>query len=219
MYLPLNVRLRNKKCLVVGCGKVAVRKIRSLVKAGAVVLVVSNKISSSARKIFKGVQVEFKRKMFSPLDLKGVFFVVCATDDRSLNSFVSRECRKRNILVNVVDSLDLSDVIFPAYLKQGSLVISINTSGVSPALSRKIRDGLKKYFTNEYGIILKELLAIRKKVQQEVSCLRTRKKIFKSLTDIDFFRGDNGKKSKNKLKKKIKEFYDNYAHNYVRIKS
>ncbi len=218
MLLPLNIKFSKKKCLVIGSGSVALRKIRSLLECGGCVSVVSKKIDSKAKVLFKKKKIAFQERRFLISDLKDVFFVVCATNDRKINSMVSQECKKRKVLVNVVDSFDLSDVIFPAFFRQGSLVISVNTSGVSPALSKKIKQDLRKHFSKDYAYFLKELSLIRKKVQNEIASSGVRKKIFKDLTNIEVMRDNIKSYTRLQIKNKIKSFYDRYAHNYNRIK-
>ena len=97
--------------------------------------------------------------------LRGVFLVVAATNNRLINSRVSLACRKKNILVNVVDVPGESNFIVPSFIESKGLVIAISTSGQAPCLAKKIRKDLTKNFIPRYSGLLQELSAVRKKLK------------------------------------------------------
>jgi len=82
--------------------------------------------------------------------LSGAFLVFAATDSEALNREIGQEAKKRNILVNVVDTPDDCDFISPSLVERGHLTISISTAGLAPLLSKHIRKDLERYFGREY---------------------------------------------------------------------
>ena len=125
-YFPFFIDIENKKCLIVGGGNVALRKIKKLIPYRPAIKVVAEKISGDIRSIaYAGL--ELIEKKFSPSDIDDVLFVIAATDDVSLNAEISSLCRERGILVNSVDSKDDCGFIFPSLYKNGGLSAGITT--------------------------------------------------------------------------------------------
>ena len=102
-YFPMFIELRDKKCLVVGGGRIALRKVEVLKDFGADVSVAAPVILQEISEM-KGVSC--RRKQFGQEDLEGQELVVAATDDKELNHRISRACRKKNIPVNAVDQME-----------------------------------------------------------------------------------------------------------------
>lgn len=142
--------------MVVGGGEVALRKVESLLAAGATVTVVAPQV----REMPPGATVVLRA--FQPSDLDGAFFVISATDDREVNSAVAAEAEARGILINVVDVPSESSVILPAVVRRGEFVLAVSTGGASPALARRLRERLEVEFGEEYG----ELIAFLREMRQ-----------------------------------------------------
>ncbi|MDP3790920.1 MAG: bifunctional precorrin-2 dehydrogenase/sirohydrochlorin ferrochelatase [Candidatus Omnitrophota bacterium] len=178
-YYPINLCLKNKKCLVIGAGVVAERKIRRLLGSGALVSVVSPVSTPALKALWKKKKIVFKNRKFDLRDLSGAYMVIAATTDRSVNSAASSYCLKNNILVNVVDSPEECSFILPSVIRRGALTISISTDGVSPALSKKIRQDLDKVFGPEYADYLRIMKDLRPKVREKIKNMKSRKCFFK----------------------------------------
>lgn len=176
---PVNLILENKKCVVVGGGVVAERKVRRLLECKARVLVISPVISSSLSSLAKRKKVTFKKRVAKLNDLKGAYLVISATDDRLLNSAVSAYCRENAILVNVVDSYPECSFILPSILRRGELAISVSTGGISPALAKEIRKGLEPRFGNEYAKLLRLIQRIRLQAINKIKKSSDRKSFFR----------------------------------------
>jgi len=153
-YYPVFLDRRGRRCVVVGGGEVARRKVEGLRAAGAEVTVIAPKMQEMPP---GAIIVE---REFQPGDLDGAFFVISATDDRVVNSAVAAEAEERGILINVVDVPGESSVILPAVVRRGEFVLAVSTGGASPALARRLRERLEVEFGEEYGeliVFLKEL--------------------------------------------------------------
>jgi len=154
-YYPVFLDLRGRRCVVVGGGEVARRKVESLLAAGAEVTVVAPRGDAMP----PGVTVV--PRTFQSADLDGAFFVISATNDRDVNSAVAAEAEARGILVNVVDVPAESSVILPAVVRRGEFVLAVSTGGASPALARRLRERLETEFGEEYGALIAFLKALR----------------------------------------------------------
>ncbi len=155
-YYPIYVNLHGKRCLVVGAGQVGRRKIATLADCGAADILVLDLAEPDAAcaELLSRPEVTFARRPFVPSDLDGRFLVIAATADEALNWAISRECAARGILCNIVDQPEKCSFIVPALFTQGDLTVAISTGGGSPALARKIRQGLGEFLGTEYGTLL-----------------------------------------------------------------
>lgn len=150
-YYPIFLNVRGKKCLVVGGGEVALRKVQSLLERGASVEVVSPTLCPELSRMAGEGTIQALQRGYKAKDLQAALVAVAATDDAETNEGVAAEARRRGVLVNIVDDPQHSDFIVPSYLSRGDVIIAISTSGRSPALARKIRTKLEKDFGAEYA--------------------------------------------------------------------
>ena len=115
--------------LIVGGGRVALRKARVLSEFGVRLRAVAPAFDEG----FSEVPAERILREFRPEDLQGARLCVAATDCRAVNARVAELCRERGIEVNVSDDPSLGTFHFPAMLRRGELTVALSTSGVSPA--------------------------------------------------------------------------------------
>lgn len=177
-YYPVSLALENKKCLVVGAGKVALRKVKRLLECGAKILVISPEVDLSLKALAKEKKIILKRRKFNLKDLNGAYLAIASTDDHGLNSTISSYCRKKNILINVVDCPGKCNFILPSVFRRGNLTISASTDGISPALAKKIRQGLKQRYGPEYSKLLRVLKEIRPQALAKIKNTELRKEFF-----------------------------------------
>lgn len=150
-YYPIFLDLSGRRCVVVGGGLVALRKVKALIEHGGNVRVISPDLCPGlAQMVEKGI-IQVLEKGYEGGDLEGTFVVIAATDDVDINRRVAGEAGERGVLVNVVDDPKHSDFIVPSYLRRGPLTIAISTAGHSPALARKIRILLEEEIGAEYA--------------------------------------------------------------------
>jgi precorrin-2 dehydrogenase/sirohydrochlorin ferrochelatase len=187
-YLPLFLSLAEFRCLVVGGGAVAVRKVQTLLEHDANIEVVSPRVAGELEELAKQGLIEIKRKAFSRGDLDGMNLVVVSTNDKDLNKGIAMEASKRGIICNVVDTPELCSAIFPSIYSSGNLKIAISTGGASPALARLIKVNLSRTFGEEYALALDILSKLRKSITKDDSSDRANqnRKIFTSLVDSEF---------------------------------
>lgn len=160
-YYPVLLDLSGRLVLIVGGGRVAARKIASLLPAGARVRLVAPELAAETRALCGRPGVELLERSFRPADLEGVALVISATDQEALNRAVAAEAQARGMFVNVVDVPGLCSFIVPATLRRGDLVLAVSTSGASPAAAARLRQGLEGQFGPEWGLYLRILKAAR----------------------------------------------------------
>ena len=161
---PMFVKLKGRRCLVVGAGNVAEGKIASLLETGAGVLVVATRTLPTVTQWANAGQIELQIRPFSFCDLEGVFLAVVATGSADLNADIYREAQRRGVLCNVVDVPELCDFYYPAVVRRGDLQIAISTNGQSPALAKRLREQLERQFGPAYAEWVEELGDTRKLV-------------------------------------------------------
>ena len=166
-YYPVFLNINGKKCVVVGGGQVALRKVKTLLEHGAVVEVVSPNLGSELSQLAESGQIRLLQRSYRAGDLQDAVIVIAATNDRNTNLEVAKEARKRGVLVNVVDDAESSDFIAPSYLRRGDVTIAVSTGGRSPALARKIRTRLEKDFGDEYAALALLLDEVRAEVKRQ----------------------------------------------------
>jgi siroheme synthase-like protein len=164
---PVFLNIEGRKCVVVGGGQVALRKVSTLLEHGARVEVVSPELCTELSGLAKDGEIAARQRGFQPGDLKGSFIAVAATDDSRTNGQVAKEAKASGIPVNIVNDPVNSDFIVPSSLSRGDIMIAISTGGKSPALARKIRARLEKEFGEEYASLVELIDEVRTELKQK----------------------------------------------------
>jgi len=185
-YYPASLKVEGRKCVVVGTGRVGLRKARALVKCGARVIVIGRHEREDATAIHDVGLVELKEGSYTASDLEGAFVVVAATDEGEFNRLVARDARAAGALVNVVDDPEHGDFIAPATVRRGGLALSVSTGGASPTLASKIRRRLEDDFGPEYSTLVDLLRRIRPLVLDSNLDEVTRRRLFDYYTNEQF---------------------------------
>lgn len=184
-YYSINLDLRGKNCLVIGGGRVAERKVQSLVACEAAVTVISLELTKELEKLAATKVITVEKRLFEEVDLDDTFLVIGATNQGEVNERIGKLALAKGILVNIADNLELSNFLVPATHRQGLLSISVSTGGASPALAAKIRGELAATYGAEYAELLEILQAIRPKIIDRYATQEERKKVFARVVDSD----------------------------------
>jgi len=177
--------IQNRKVLVVGGGSVGSRKVKTLLDCGARVTVVSPEVSRQLRELAASGDIKLAERSYQSEDLNDVFVVIGATDDERLNQQISSDADRLNTLCNIADRPEVCNFILPSIVQRDDLVITISTSGQSPALAKKLRKALENQFGEEYGTLLQLMGAIRKKLLQQAHKPEAHKPLFEQLINSD----------------------------------
>ncbi len=165
-YLPLALRLTGQPVLLVGGGQVALRKAHLLERAGACIHLVAPEILPElANLLCTDARHSLLQRVFQTQDLSACRLVVVATDDMELNKSIAHLAQQQNLLVNVVDAPQWSNVIFPAIIDRSPLLISITSSGEAPVLARMLRERLESELPTAYGQLARLAGSLRDRVK------------------------------------------------------
>ncbi len=164
---PVSLNIEGRKCVVVGGGEVALRKVRVLLEHGADIEVISPDLCPELARLAESGEINMRNHAYKTGDLVCAFLTISATDDTEINRQVAAEARNKAILVNVVDDAENSDFIVPSYLRRGGLTIAVSTSGQSPALARNIRSRLEQKITDQYGTLTRLVGEVRAEIKRE----------------------------------------------------
>lgn len=180
-YFPMFVQLKNKKCLVIGGGKVALRKVQVLKDFEADVTVIAPEMIEQIRQIDKIRRIF---RTFMEEDLKDTDLVVAAVDDPEINHEISEICRDKKIPVNAVDQKEDCSFIFPSYVKEGEVIAAFSSGGQSPLITQYLKEKIKPDLTEELGRIAQILGSLRKFAKSCIETEQERKAFYKELLQI-----------------------------------
>ena len=209
MHYPVFLDLQGKKCLVIGGGKVAERKVKALIDVRAEVTVVSLKITHALSQMAEMKKIYYIKDHFQENYLDGAFLVIGATNKPAINHHIFQAAAEVNMIVNIVDSPKECNFIVPSTVSQGDLQISISTGGKSPALAKKIREQLEIQYGSSYRDFLALMGELRGRVLSHFSDIDCRNKIFQALVDselLDLFKKGLNQKAEKKAEDIINSF-------------
>lgn len=177
MYFPIFLNVNKVKILIVGAGNVALAKLEAILELGdgKNVTLLSREFSSLAERLVDENYVgkilcEYDEKYLTDFDV-----IVAATDDREVNRIVSLDAKRLNKIVNAVDDPLNSDFIFGANAKFGDIVISTGSSGVSPVLSRLIKQKIQAFLPRKLTALSDFLSKNKDLARSKIKNLQTRR--------------------------------------------
>lgn len=182
MYLPLFFKSSGLKCLVVGGGTVAIRKIKMLCDVDCEVTVIAPEIASPVKILVDQDRIRWIERSFAGGDCRGFELVVAGTGKRTVNQAIFQEAHRLSIPVNVVDDPELCTVIFPAIHQDSKLSVAVSTGGSFPYMSAIIRDMIAD-FTDGWGLWVKTGSEFRKAVRNEISGFKARKRLYQKFVN------------------------------------
>ena len=177
------IDLQDEEVLVVGGGKVAARKVGTLLESGARVTVVSPEF---VPELADGARCTLIRRKFVMTDLKSQKLVFAATDDESLNSKIAKAAKKSGLLVNVAAPPKAGNMQVPATIRRGRLQIAISTGGASAGLSKSLRKLLEGVVGPEWGALIVLLESRRATVLEQIADPEVRSEVLRSLGSADW---------------------------------
>jgi precorrin-2 dehydrogenase/sirohydrochlorin ferrochelatase len=158
----LSLDVNGRSCLVLGGDEEAAEKVQRLLDAGAKVTVVSPTLSDTLRKLTASAKILHRVRRFRETDAQGVVLVInTLRDDPDFSRSLLELARKERFLLCSVDQPEASNAFLPAVVSSGHLRVAVSTSGVSPALARRLRQDFERVFDEEFRLFLDWLAAIR----------------------------------------------------------
>ena len=184
MQLPLFIKGSEIRCLVIGGGQIAERKVDTLLQFDVSFCLVAKEIRDSLQAKLQQSAIVFETRSFHIDDLSEVDWVVCATSNTDLNSDIAAECKRRHILVNVVDNGELSSVTFPSIVDRNPVVVAISTDGHSPTLASRLRSQLETQLSTKLG----RLAEFLRDKRQNIEDVARKRVISNEVIDSDILR-------------------------------
>jgi precorrin-2 dehydrogenase/sirohydrochlorin ferrochelatase len=164
-YYPIFVELQDRRCLVIGGGREAQRKVEGLLAAGGAITVISPTLSRDLQRFLAEGKIDFVQREYQEGDVEGYEIVMVATDDGAVNAQVAAEGKRRRVWVNAADDPKNCDFILPAVVRRGRITIASSTGGASPALARRLREELEAYMTDDMPALADLLAEVREELR------------------------------------------------------
>lgn len=160
-WFPMFVNINDRNIAVVGAGKIASRRIKTLMQFSCNLRIVAKEISEDIKQMAQehiiinkkaglNRSIELLEKEFDIEDISGADIVLAATNNRELNQGIGRQCRERGVLVNVADAKEECDFYFPGVVMQGDLVVGITAQGKSHSLAKKGSEAIRNAVKDIY---------------------------------------------------------------------
>ena len=146
-FFPVSIDLNNKNILIVGAGKIALRKVETLLNYNCNINVITKEIlEEKFLELEKNNKIKiFKNQEFEEKFLENIFLVITATDNEILNKEISQLCMSKNILVNNITSKDDMNVRFMSIYEKDDIQIAISANG-NPKKAVEIKNKIKDIF-------------------------------------------------------------------------
>ena len=146
-FFPVSIDINNKNILVIGAGKIALRKVETLLNYNCNIIVITKDIlEEKFLELEKNNKIKIlKNQEFEEKFLENIFLVITATDDETLNKKISQLCMNKNILVNNITSKDDMNVRFASIYEKDDIQIAISANG-NPKKAVEIKNKIKDIF-------------------------------------------------------------------------
>lgn len=177
MHYPINLKLSGRHVFIIGGGRVAQRRVDTLLKAEARITVISPALTDRLAQDAAAGKFRHISDFYRPGGINALAeeygewprLVIIATPEESANRLAAEEAHSKNILVNMAaPPMEESDFIVPSHIQRGQLLITIATGGLSPAFSRFVRLQLEKSGLEEFADFLRRLSPLRHRVRDEI---------------------------------------------------
>jgi precorrin-2 dehydrogenase / sirohydrochlorin ferrochelatase len=177
------LKLRGRKCLVVGGGEIGLEKVEGLLACDGDVTLVAPEAGPELTQLALEGSIRWEQRAYVPGDLEGTFMVIACTDDTDINIGIYEDAERRAMLVNVVDVPPLCNFILPAIVRTGPLAIAISTAGASPALAKRMKAEVSELFGEEYAQLAIMLNDVRGWAKGTLPTYQDRKAFFEAIVN------------------------------------
>ncbi len=178
------LKLKGRRCVVVGGGEVGLEKVEGLLACQGEVTLIAPEAEPALKEYAREGSIRWEQRPYAgPSDLEGVFIAIAATNDTDVNIAVYEDAEERAMLVNVVDVPPLCNFILPAIVRTGPLAIAISTAGASPALAKRIKREIAESFGEPYARLAVLLNEARGWAKATLPTYQDRKEFFESIVN------------------------------------
>jgi siroheme synthase-like protein len=177
------LRLKGRRCLVVGGGDVGLEKVEGLLACDADVTLVAPEAHPALIELALEGSITWARRQYEATDLEGCLIAIAATADTGVNIRVFHDAERRAMLVNVVDVPPLCNFILPAIVRTGPLAVAISTAGASPALAKRMKREIGELFGEPYATLAVLLNDARGWAKATLPTYQDRKEFFETIVN------------------------------------
>jgi precorrin-2 dehydrogenase / sirohydrochlorin ferrochelatase len=177
------LKLRGRRCLVVGAGDIGLEKVEGLLACDGDVTLIAPEAGAELAQLALEGSIKWEQRTYEPADLEGTFMVIACTDDTDVNIRIYEDAERRAMLVNIVDVPPLCNFILPAIVRTGPLAIAISTAGASPALAKRMKAEVSELFGEEYAQLAIMLNDVRGWAKGTLPTYQDRKAFFESIVN------------------------------------
>ncbi len=185
VYPIFLIGLGAKRCVVVGGGPEAERKVEGLLDSSAMVTVISAELSDRLHGWADAGTIAWVPRAYQPGDLQDAFLVIATTDEPQTNTDIWHEAQTVGALLNVVDDPARSTFIAGSVVRQGPLTLAISTSGCAPTLAVQLRQQLAREFGPEYAAFLDLMRELRAPLAARYPDVQQRRALWAMLLESD----------------------------------
>ncbi|WP_082235173.1 NAD(P)-binding protein [Halobacillus massiliensis] len=187
--IPLMVQLNNKKVIIIGGGRIADRRIHTLLPAEAAIHVISPEVTPTIHALHVEKQITWHKKKVERDDLLDAFLIITAADDVKINELAA-EWAPSNALVNCSGVHEYGNVHFPSSFKRGRLQISVSTGGASPILASKIKKQLAASYDDRYEQYVDFLFEARSLIKESRLSKEKKQALLRGIVEEDYFESE-----------------------------
>lgn len=179
------IKLDRRRCVVLGGGGEAERKVSGLVDCAATVVLIAATVTPGLRRLAEGERIQWIDREYAPGDLGNAFLVISSLTDPKVNRLVWAEAELAGALCNVMDDTDHCNFIAGSVVRRGDLKVAISTGGHAPALAVRLRERLERELGPEYGSFLELAAELRPSIANRRTDFESRRALWYQLVDSD----------------------------------
>ena len=180
------LKLKGRRCLVVGGGEIGLEKVEGLLACGGDVTLIAPEAVPELEQLAAEGSIAWERREYRGIeDLDRTFIVIACTDSTDVNIKIYDDAEQRAMLVNIVDVPPLCNFILPAIVRTGPLAIAISTAGASPALAKRMKREISELFGEEYARLAVLLNDARGWAKRTLPTYQDRKEFFEQIVNGD----------------------------------
>src|SRR4051794_6107868 len=180
------LRLKGRRCVVVGGGEIGLEKVEGLLACDADVTLIAPEAVDELRTLAAEGSIHWEQRSYGgAADLEGALMVIASTNDTDVNSAVHEDAERRVMLVNVVAVPPLCNFILPAIVRTGPIAVAISTAGASPALAKRMKREIAESFGEAYARLAVILNDHRGWAKGTLPTYQDRKEFFEGIVNGD----------------------------------
>ncbi|RIP34814.1 NAD(P)-binding protein [Staphylococcus gallinarum] len=183
--IPLMFDISDKQVVVIGGGKVAERRVKTLAQYTKHILIISPTLTNVLEELFENSVIKWCKREFRAEDVQTASLIIVATNDSETNKRVL-QAKPQHALINYAEDVAVGDIAFPSILQRGKLTLSVSTQGASPGLTAQILQEFRERYDLQYEVYVDFLYECRQRIKQSQLSVSERKQFLKDILSADY---------------------------------